>query len=412
MALLNHMDKIKVQFIGIKDIPNKKDDEILRGRKVRWLASGDGYQSDESLSFHDYNIVFINYPKKLPYPSEPTGFMDYIFSGGIVVLFLGPSENYPWWDELLGIPTGRGDSVVPNPDHWLKTILKKYPFVWYCLIEPLSYFYQEEPPINLHFENVGTAVSGKCVSSIVHYGKGKLILLPILEKIPEELIRELIDGIKENYFRKSMILISEPKPQWIEKWNLHPELKLKDEMDNLKNEMHVIIKKAYEIEKKQEWYGLLKKILYSQGKELSSSIHLILKEMGFIADLKEDEGRQDIEINFNSFFAIVEAKGLKGYANNSDLRQLLDYYVTTSETNPEVKGVFIINHFRDKEPSERDMPYSQGAITLAERNAFCLLTTVDLFKMYNLLLDGKITINQIIDLFKTTKGLCDVGKLM
>jgi hypothetical protein len=139
----------------------------------------------------------------LPYPSEPTGFMDYIFNGGIVVLFLGPSENYPWWDDLLGISISKGDSVVPNPDHWLKTILKKYPFVWYCLIEPR--YYPEEPPIPLKFEKVGTAISGKCVSLIIHYGKGKLILLPILEKIPEKLIRELIDRIKENYFKNTMI---------------------------------------------------------------------------------------------------------------------------------------------------------------------------------------------------------------
>jgi hypothetical protein len=406
------MEKIKVQFIGINNIPKNKDDETFKVRKIKWLINHEGYSSAEDLSFHDYNIVFINYPKKLPYPSEPTGFMNYIYYGGIVVLFLGPSEKYPWWDELLGISVSKGDSVVPNPDHWLKTILRKYPFVWYCLIEQGGYYFREEDGLNLHFENVGTAVSGKCVSSIIHYGNGKLILLPILEKIPEELIRELIDGIKKNYFKSSMILISEPKPQWIDKWNLQPELKLKDEMVTLENEMHTIIKKADEIKKSQDWYGSLKRILYSQGKELSFSIHLILKEMGFVADLKEDEGRQDIEIKFNSFFAIVEAKGLKGYANNSDLRQLLDYYVTTSETYPEVKGIFIVNHFRDKEPSERGTPYSQGAMTLAERNAFCLLTTVDLFKMYNLLLDSKITINQIIDLFQTTKGLCDIEKLM
>jgi hypothetical protein len=207
-------------------------------------------------------------------------------------------------------------------------------------------------------------------------------------------------------------MISEPKPQWIDKWNLQPELKLKNEMTALENEMNTIIKKADEIKKNQEWYESLKKVLYSQGKELSSSIYLILKEMGFVADLKEDEGRQDIEIKLNSFFAIVEAKGLKGYANNSDLRQLLDYYVTTSETYPEVKGIFIVNHFREKEPSERGMPYSQGAVTLAEHNDFCLLTTVDLFKMYDLLLNSKITIKQIIDLFQTTKGLFDIEKLM
>ncbi|MCZ7402613.1 MAG: hypothetical protein O8C61_10365 [Candidatus Methanoperedens sp.] len=111
------MGKIKVQFIGIKDLPKYKDDETFKVRKVRRLKYQQGYSSAEDVSFHDYNIVFINYPHKLPYPSEPTGFMDYIYSGGIVVLFLGPSENYPWWDDLLGTSISKGDSVVPNPDH-------------------------------------------------------------------------------------------------------------------------------------------------------------------------------------------------------------------------------------------------------------------------------------------------------
>ena len=190
------MDKIKVQFIGIKNIPNKKDNEILRVRKVKWLASGEGYTSDEYLSFHDYNIVFMNYPIRYPYPSEITEFVDYVSSGGMVVIFLGPSDGYPWWNGFLKISTGKGDSITPNKDHWLKDILRKYDFVWYCLIAPSKDFQELESILS--FESVGTAVSGKCVSSVIHFGKGKLILLPIIEEVPKDLIRELIDGIKKN----------------------------------------------------------------------------------------------------------------------------------------------------------------------------------------------------------------------
>ena len=71
------MDKIKVQFIGINNIPKVKDDEIFRARKVKWDTKG--YQTDEYLSFYDYHIIFINYPFSHPYTSDPSRFLDYIY---------------------------------------------------------------------------------------------------------------------------------------------------------------------------------------------------------------------------------------------------------------------------------------------------------------------------------------------
>lgn len=405
------MNKIKVQFIGIKDIPNKKDDEIFRARKVK--LDTNGYQTDEYLSFHDYHIVFINYPFKYPYPSEPTGFLDYISGGGIVVIFLGYSPyEYPWGKRFLNVSASRGYSIIPDAKHWLKDIFKKYHFTWGCMLSPDDMLFLRQKIADLEkkmenvvgerrlstekvFEIAGTTISGKCISAVIHYDSGKLILLPIPEKMSVDLIRELLDGIKNNYFKKDEI--PEIRPPWIESWNLQPELKLKGEMD-------AIISQYIKIKKQIEWYESIKKILYSQGKELSFSVNLILKEMGFEAVLKEEEGYQDIEIKLNNFFAFIEVKGLKGFANNEHVRQLLEY-VIKSEKYPEVKGIFIVNHFRDKEPSERDMPYSEAAITIAKKNEFCLLTTVDLFKMYKQFLDGKITTEQIKNLIQTTKGL-------
>ncbi|MCZ7402614.1 MAG: hypothetical protein O8C61_10370 [Candidatus Methanoperedens sp.] len=79
---------------------------------------------------------------------------------------------------------------------------------------------------------MGTAVSDKCVSSIVHYGKGKLILLPIPENpknMSVDLICDLLDGIKNNYFKKDET--QEIRTQSIEIWYLQPELKMKGQMD-------------------------------------------------------------------------------------------------------------------------------------------------------------------------------------
>ena len=114
------MDKIKVQFIGINNIPKVKDDEIFRARKVKWDTKG--YQTDEYLSFYDYHIIFINYPFSHPYPSDPSGFLDYINGGGIVVIFVGYSRDYPWSENFLEVSYGKGNSINPASKHWLKVI--------------------------------------------------------------------------------------------------------------------------------------------------------------------------------------------------------------------------------------------------------------------------------------------------
>lgn len=399
------MNKIKVQFIGIEDIPSKKDDEILRVRKVKWDENG--YSNDEFLSFHDYHIVFINYPGVHPYPSNE--FFDYIEAGGIVVIFLGPSISYPWNKQFLIVSTSSGESINPNPKNWLKNILRKHHFNWSCLLKPgeilnnlqslqmVSQLLTRQHGGNYGvFEIAGTTISGKCVSSVIHYYGGKLILLPTPKKMNKDLIRNLLDGIKKNYLMKQEI--PELKPTWIEKWTLDPEIELG-------NKVNKIAKDFEKLTEKIEGYESIKKILYTHGNELTLSIYLIFKEMGFDVVLKENEGRQDIEIKYNSFFAIIEAKGLKKYANNSDLRQLLDYYVTTSENNPEVKSIFIVNHFRDQDPAERGEPFTQGAIDLAKNNGFCLLTTIDLFKLYDQFLKNEMTITHIIDILRNTKGL-------
>ncbi len=74
-----------------------------------------------------------------------------------------------------------------------------------------------------------------------------------------DLIRELLDGIKNNYFKRDEI--PETRPQWIEKYNLQPEIRLKGEMDS-------IVSQFIKIKEKLEWYESVKKILYSQGKRV------------------------------------------------------------------------------------------------------------------------------------------------
>ena len=88
--------------------------------------------------------------------------------------------------------------------------------------------------------------------------------------------------------------------------------------------------------------------------------------------------RQDVNISIEGG-GIVEVKGLKTHADCDDMRALLDYYDAKVDQQPRLKGIFVVNHYRRVEPEKKEKPYTDGAMELAQRKGFCLLTTTDLY---------------------------------
>ena len=147
----------------------------------------------------------------------------------------------------------------------------------------------------------------------------------------------------------------------------------------------------------------VKQILYESGENLVNSIAMVLTKIGFKVEVKEREGYQDIEIEHKGFFGILEVKGKEGYANVDDLRQLLDFYINCQkeDESKKIKPIFIINHFRKKDIGERGEPFTAGALTLGTKNDFCLITTSDLFLIFNDFIAKKIKIDDVIEILNT-----------
>ena len=61
------------------------------------------------------------------------------------------------------------------------------------------------------------------------------------------------------------------------------------------------------------------------------------------------------------------------------MRALLDYYDANVDKQPGLKGIFVVNHYSRIEPKRKEKPYTDGAIELAQRKGFCLITTTDLY---------------------------------
>ena len=71
-----------------------------------------------------------------------------------------------------------------------------------------------------------------------------------------------------------------------------------------------------------------------------------------------------------------------GSATIQDLRQLPDYYVEQKDKEKRsVKGIFIINHYRNQAPPNRKNPATQDAMDLIEKYGFNILTTTELYNL-------------------------------
>ena len=69
-----------------------------------------------------------------------------------------------------------------------------------------------------------------------------------------------------------------------------------------------------------------------------------------------------------------------------------------------VKGILIINPLRSKPLIERD-PINEKQVQLAIRNNSLIITTHVLLRLFESFLNGEISVDQIIELFKSKTGL-------
>jgi len=166
-------------------------------------------------------------------------------------------------------------------------------------------------------------------------------------------------------FKNKMLFLTEwlgfwisRKPDWLEKYQY---------------------KEKGELLAKLKTINILEKLLYGNDRDLCKAVAEAFKILGFGVRISSKGTEPDIYIQHGRFTGIVEVKGLKTHADRDDMRALLDYYDANVNEQPELKGIFVVNHYRKIEPKRKEKPYTDGAMELAQRKAFCLLTTTDLY---------------------------------
>jgi hypothetical protein len=128
-------------------------------------------------------------------------------------------------------------------------------------------------------------------------------------------------------------------------------------------------------------------LLYGQGKSvLEPVVRSAFRLLGFgVPDPEEYLGEWDFELHESrsSETAIGEIEGSAGVVDVDKYRQLLDYVQAEVLEGREHKGILVGNGFRLTAPDapERQKQFSDHALRGAKRNGFCLVPTIELFKV-------------------------------
>ncbi len=325
------------------------------------------------------------------------------FQGTLVVPIIGGVEHYDKWVPIMeGLKQRDGDSLKLREKHWAYPVMRKYQkyFTWKAHADYSIASYNEEQAKRF----IATNLADNPISFELSMGNGRIIFLPFYNLANEEeemvFLRELLDCIENRY--------KLPKEDLIPSWASKPDYRLPSEEE--------IERKAKLVQQEKTSLARIKSILWLDGVDLVNAVAHTFRKLDIQCRVKEIEGRHDIEILESDLHGIVEVKGLSGYANYQDIRQLLDWSVEARNEDETIKGIFILNDFRDIEPELRqaklkeklrdsDFPLTKDAERIAITNNFCLLTTNQLFQVFKRSTLGRFNKLDFMGKLRDTKGV-------
>lgn len=367
---------IKIISYGVASSTKPNKDETIS------VSSSLGIFSTESIC--DYNILIVRLENVSSYndviqihkdeldeffckPSVIVCFSDrenlYKESSWLPVeqqLWLPPpktAKNYDWIPngEDLGIVSKRGRSLEPTGNVGrLSNLFNTYNWEYKCSFNKI--------PSN--YIPLACNISGQIVALRADIGEGRVFIIPTPDINISDVaayptfLRMLIDICREEI--QELAERERAEPNWVQ-----------GQVDPLEPKLFNDMIPIYE---RYQTLRQTRKLLYETGTRLTSVVHFVLNEMGFNAELRENEGIQDIEICEDDFNSIIEVTSSEeDWINIRKTRQLLDWCQRFErEQNKKPKGILIANHFCNHTPAERDEPFTKGALKQGEVKVFVL----------------------------------------
>ena len=284
-------------------------------------------------------------------------FQEFVEHGGILVCLCCRPKNYGGYKSYGWLPRPLSSKVkiIAGKARSLK--------IRRSLLERFLHRQRDNINVECHFrdirdipntEIIATTGLKEVIAFSMKLGEGEVICLPQFKN-------------KKFFLENWLEIWISKKPDWVEKYQY---------------------KEKGELLAKLKTINILEKLLYGNDRELCKAVAEAFRLLGFEVRMGGKGTEPDIYIRYGSFTGIVEVKGLKTHADRDDMRALLDYYDANVDKHPALKGIFIVNHYRRMEPKKKEKPYTDGAMELAQRKGFCLITTTDLYFAMKKALNG------------------------
>ena len=164
------------------------------------------------------------------------------------------------------------------------------------------------------------------------------------------------------------------------------------------------------MKKLKEEYKFLADLISETGDSLVSSVEHYLKWLGFESVINFDDTdpdilEEDIQVDCDDRFLVIEIKGIGGTSTDKDCSQIskIRYRRAEQRGKFDVFGLYIVNHQRYLPPKSRaNPPFTDNQVKDAALDTRGLLTAYDLYKTYFLIEDGIIQKSDVREsLFKT-----------
>lgn len=181
-------------------------------------------------------------------------------------------------------------------------------------------------------------------------------------------------GFPKIYIPKYMfegILQSQHKPKWLKKYIFHEKSKNVKEIEKLRKEVN--------------HYEIIERLLYSTAKPLEVAVKYCLDLLGLEeVTLIDDNNKHDISFSHNGKKYILEVKGLTKHGTKDNINQLdgwIKQELAIESNENELVGVFVLNHYRNKDPKERGDQLTNTAKKFLNYYKFKFFTTPFLFNI-------------------------------
>jgi hypothetical protein len=316
--------------------------------------------------------------------------------GGLVVCFAYPDVPHPrvtgftgchryyWLPAPPGCDYGR-NFVKPATGTEVRVTDYESPFAEFLERYRSNVVYRaafaEGPDgFGAHARVIGRSPGGAAIALDLRVGEGRVVFLPVLAERLSMVERSMIATSIVGGVRNALLLASEgPRPAWLSRYPLPGSEAAEERV--AKAEARVEAAETELEEARVEFRGIdrYQRLLWQEGKYgLDLPVRDALALLGFTSFARADDPAAFLYDDDHVFVEIQGGRDSIGMDVHYRLRQRLEQKIAGE--GKRVKGLVVINGYRDRAVEERPRQYEESLRVAAESMRYCVVEASTLFQ--------------------------------